>query len=144
MKWDPVKGRSLFSAEDVPKGHFMSLSDAANSWFIDIGEWKDLNEFANKYPSATMYRELINFVLAYGYESINLSLQGWIVSLSSTNTFINHSCKTGAEETIGAAGIFTNDVGNYLGFAPPLSRRAEMTGKYDVNANNCLNHLSFR
>ena len=127
VRWDPVKGRSLFAAEDIPKGHFVGSSDATNSLFVDTAEWKSLNEFADKYPSATMYRGLVDFILAYGYESNNLSRTGWVTSTSSTNTFVNHECD--GIENVGAADDFHMDVNQvYPGFLPPLQRRPEITG----------------
>ena len=129
VRWDPVKGRSLFAAEDIPEGHYVAMSDIVNSYFIDVLEWKALNEFADKYPSATMYRDLVNFILAYGYESDNLSMHGWATSIASTNTFINHVCAGEGEENVGPAdGIYEDKEGNYSGFIPPLQRRAEITG----------------
>ena len=122
-----MKGRSLFAAEDIPKGHFVGLSDAANSLFMDTAEWKSLNEFADKYPSAAMYRGLVDFILAYGYESNNLSRTGWVASTSSTNTFVNHDCDN--FENVGAADDFYIDVNQVEpGFLPPLQRRPEITG----------------
>ena len=129
VRWDPIKGRSLFAAEDIPKGHYVGMSDVADSIIIDVLQWKSLFEFVEKYPSATMYQELINFLLAYGYETDNLAMHGWAVSTSSTNTFINHACAEEGGENVGSANeIYAKRDGEYTGFIPPLQRRTEITG----------------
>ena len=86
-----------------------------------------MNEFEDKYPSTTMYRGLVDFILAYGYESDNLLKTGWVTSTSSTNTFINHECD--GNENVGVAIDIYVDINQEVpGFLPPLQRRPEITG----------------
>mmetsp|Transcript_21124 Transcript_21124/g.32242 ORF Transcript_21124/g.32242 Transcript_21124/m.32242 type:complete len:777 (+) Transcript_21124:1-2331(+) len=128
VRWDPDAGRCLYSKVDIPKGHYVATSDVVNSWFMDVTEWKALNKFANDFPSATMYRDLIDTMLAYGYESDNLSKAGWAMSTSSNNTFTNHACHDDEKNTGPALRVYHDENGNEPGFLPPLQRRPEITG----------------
>eukprot|EP00816_Leptocylindrus_hargravesii_P010224 CAMPEP_0196821874 /NCGR_PEP_ID=MMETSP1362-20130617/81315_1 /TAXON_ID=163516 /ORGANISM="Leptocylindrus danicus, Strain CCMP1856" /LENGTH=834 /DNA_ID=CAMNT_0042201249 /DNA_START=427 /DNA_END=2931 /DNA_ORIENTATION=- len=151
VRWNADAGRTLVAATDIPKGHFVASNDAVNALFMDSFTWKALITFANDYPSATMYRGLVDMILAYGFEFDNFSRVGWCVSTSSTNTFINHSCNEKEETVHPAYSIFSDIDGSYVGFLPPVMRRPEITGitsvaKRDIMAGEEIrvDYRSFR
>jgi hypothetical protein len=123
---DPVKGRSLYAAEDIPKGHFVLSSDAGLSLHLDAYQWEALNKFIDDFPHAVMYQQLRDFILAYGYQTEILGQSGWDVSIASNNTFTNHAC-TSDEVSVGwAVRAFLDENGLDPGFSPPLMRRAHL------------------
>jgi hypothetical protein len=126
VREDPVKGRSLYAAEDIPNGHFVLPSDASLSLHLDAYQWEALNKFIDDFPHAVMYQQLRDFILAYGYESDSFGQSGWDVSIASNNTFTNHAC-TSLEASVGHVSIaFVGESGMEPGFSPPLMRRAHL------------------
>mmetsp|Transcript_7420 Transcript_7420/g.5245 ORF Transcript_7420/g.5245 Transcript_7420/m.5245 type:complete len:195 (-) Transcript_7420:98-682(-) len=89
---DPIKGRSLHAAEDIPKGAFILGDDTHMSLDIDAHQWEGLNDFIEQFPDAKMYKDLRDFYIAYGFENEVQGLSGWSVSIASNNTFTNHAC----------------------------------------------------
>mmetsp|Transcript_32454 Transcript_32454/g.64339 ORF Transcript_32454/g.64339 Transcript_32454/m.64339 type:complete len:730 (+) Transcript_32454:87-2276(+) len=89
---DDIKGRTLKATEAIPAGKFINLQDPATSLYLDLSEWRLLNDFIEKYPDASMYAELRDYIDEYGYESFSSSRVGWVVSTASVSTFINHGC----------------------------------------------------
>jgi hypothetical protein len=123
---DPFKGRSLYSADDIPKGHFVLSSDASLSLHLDSYQWEALNKFIDDFPDAVMYQQLRDFILAYGYESDSFGQSGWDVSIASNNTFTNHACSSN-EANVGHVSIaYVDESGMEPGFSPPLMRRAHL------------------
>jgi len=140
VRFIPEQGRSLFSVESVPKGGYMAVQDSVQSLFMDQTDWMALNKFIEENPSAKMYKDLRDFIVAYGYETETTSRVGWAVSISSTNTFTNHACSS-EETNAGPANIYKNNNGEYTGFCPVSSRRPELVGILteafkDINAGD--------
>ena len=89
---DPVTGRSLHAAEDIPKGSFINADDTYNHLHIDAHQWEGLNKFVKDFPEAKLYKGLVDFFVTYGFQNEPAGLNGWSVSVASTNTFTNHGC----------------------------------------------------
>ena len=89
---DPVTGRSLHAAEDIPKGAFILGDDTHMHIHIDAIQWKGLNKFVKDFPDAKLYKGLRDFFLTYGFQNEPVGLSGWSVSVASNNTFTNHGC----------------------------------------------------
>jgi hypothetical protein len=123
-KVHPVKGRSLFSAEHIPKDHFVNFNDVIHSLHIDQTEWQALVAFIDEYPDAELYRQLRDFIVIYGFQTKAHSMTGWAVSVSSTNTFTNHAC-TDEDMTVTTGDYFVglSEDGLYNKFSPLASRR---------------------
>ncbi len=66
---DPIKGRSLHAAEDIPKGAFVLGDDTHMHLHIDSHQWEALNDFVKEFPDAKLYKELRDFFLIYGFEN---------------------------------------------------------------------------
>ncbi len=101
VRRDTIKGRSLHAAEDIPKGVFILADDTYMNLHIDAHQWEGLNNFVNDFPDASMYKDLRDFFLTYGFENEPIGLSGWSVSVASNNTFTNHGC-TDAERNVKA------------------------------------------
>merc|ERR1719232_1851134 len=86
VRQDPVKGKTLYVMEDVPKGHFI-LADST-TLNLDSFEWDILEDFISKYPGTTMVEELYKYVKAYGVDANIIGKTGWSVVLSP-QTFVN-------------------------------------------------------
>jgi len=154
VRKDPVKGRTLYAAEDIPKGHFINPQDASLSWRIEQDQWQALNKFVEDFPEADMYRQLLDFILAYGFEQQALGIDGWGVSIACANTFINHACTKSEENVSWHKPAYQNEDGNedeYLVFSPPFTRRAEILEQLvvtsrDIKAGDEIlqNYFAFR
>jgi hypothetical protein len=88
----PVKGRSAYATESMAVDDFVNIADTATQFSIDAADWEALNKFIERYPEATRYKELRDWIMAYGYEALSLGLTGWSASFSTSNTFVNHAC----------------------------------------------------
>lgn len=126
VRKDPIKGRSLFSLAAIPQGHFVLPDDAATALWIDPRRWELLNDFSQDFPDATMYRQLRDFVVAYGFESDHM---GWAVSLGSNATFINHACQNADQNVMYVDKVFeSEDDDQLVRFSPFMVRFGELVG----------------
>ncbi len=98
---DPIKGRSLRAAEDIPQGGFIQGEDTFMHLHINAHQWESLEYFVEEFPEAKMYRDLQNFFITYGFQNESRGESGWSVSIASTNTFTNHGC-TEKDQNAGA------------------------------------------
>jgi len=139
VRRDPIKGRSLFTLEDIPSGHFFLLEDAVWNLKLDAREWKALNKFIADFPDAKMYSDLRDFFLAYGYEIETIGSTGWGVSLATNQTFTNHACDA-KYATVSTIEDLTESVdkGVDVGFSPVITRRGEMVGTLSVSTRDLL------
>lgn len=152
VRKDPVKGRTVYATEDIPKDHFINPQDASLGWRLERDQWKALNKFVNDYPEADMYRQLREFLLAYGFEQQDLGIDGWGVSLACTNTFVNHACSSSEDNTSWLKPAFEHEYGkDGAAYSPPFVRRAEIFAQLtvasrDIKAGEEIlqNYYSFR
>lgn len=152
VRIDPKKGRSLFTREDIPKGHFVLPQDAALGIRVERDQWEALNEFVEMFPDADMFRQFRDFVVAYGFESEPLERSGWVVSIACNNSFTNHACTKEEETTMEVIDIHYSEDGiSDVFFSPPVSRRADLLGALvmtsrDVKAGEelAMDYNSFR
>jgi hypothetical protein len=126
VRRDPVKGRSLFASKDIPKGNFILPHDAGLALRIDAQRWEALNKFVEDFPDAHLYKQIRDFFIAYGYESEQLGLTGWAVSIACNNTFTNHACTEQEKGAYYLKESYLDEDGEYIGFSPPLYRKAEL------------------
>ena len=127
VKQLPNKGRSLVATKDIPKGTFINPHDAAMSWRLEQDLLDALVKFVDDYPEATMYRNVLDFLMAYGFTQQGIGIQGLAVSLACTNTFVNHACSQGEENVNGLMSAeVTEDPGDEATFSPPCARRPEI------------------
>lgn len=97
VKRDPVKGRGLYAAKSIKKGTWINADDTALQLSIDGFKWSALQDFIAEYPDATMYKDLSNWMIAYGFENENTGNSGWSASIGNINTFTNHACDKKSE-----------------------------------------------
>lgn len=57
----PVKGRTLFATQAIPKGHFVLSQDTALNLQIDAVRWYALERFVEDFPDAKQYGALRDF-----------------------------------------------------------------------------------
>lgn len=123
VRTNTIKGRSLHAAEDILSGEFILVDyDNVFSIHIDELEWRELLQFVDDFPTATMYRNLRDYINAYGFEMHSMGVTGWSVSLACNNTFTNHAC---GEDAINLrACSFDDDL--EVAFSPVVARRPRM------------------
>jgi len=107
VKRDDIKGRSLYAAEDIPKGSFILADDAHNHLYMDAHHWDALEKFIEDFPDAKLYKQLRDFFIIYGFQNESISMSGWSVSIATNNTFSNHACTD--EQELSGAFPFTRD-----------------------------------
>lgn len=154
VRKDKVKGRTVYATEDIPKGHFINPQDVALGWRIEQDQWQALNEFVEDYPEAEMYRQLRDFVIAYGFEQHTLGINGWGVSIACTSTFTNHACTKQEANVSWLKPAYESEDGKDdegLVFSPPFVRRAEVFAQLMVASKNIKagdeilqNYITFR
>jgi len=131
----PIKNRALHAVDKIKEGHFINADDDSTALHIDSIQWEKLSKFVNDIPTATMYKELKNFILAYGYETEILGFTGWNVALTSNQTFTNHAC-TKEEKTASAFDkAFETDEDGYdasVLFNPAIQRRPSLFASLTV------------
>jgi len=151
----PIKNRALYTTTKVKEGHFINANDDSTLLHIDSYQWENLNEFVKVIPSATMYKELKDFINAYGFETDILGLTGWSVSMTSNQTFTNHACTELDSTVTGLEKAFETDedskYNNYVAFNPAIQRRASLfavlsvaTRDLDIGAELMVDYTSFR
>jgi len=123
VKRHPVKGRSLFTSTDIPKGNFVLPNDSYLSVQLDHFQWEYLNEFVSSFPDASMFKDLRDFFEIYGFETYGIGAQGWSVSFTN-NTFTNHACTEQDATVVWLDSVHTDKGGEWLGFSPFVSRRS--------------------
>lgn len=124
IRHDEIKGRALYAIENITKDSFMMSSDSWLSIHLDVYQFKALQNFVEDFPDAEMYKNFLNYVIAYGYESEPLGGSGWSVSIASNNTFTNHACTE--EEGLVQGGYQEVDKdGKVILFSPIITRRVE-------------------
>lgn len=101
VKRDPVKGRGLYAAKNIKKGTWINADDTSLQLTIDSFHWSALQDFIAEYPDAKMYKELRDWMIAYGFENENTGNSGWSASIAHINTFTNHACDK-SSENVGA------------------------------------------
>jgi len=134
VKHVPVKGRSLYAGQYIPKGSFILSDDPGMSLHIDQLQWDVLNNFLDMFPDATMYKNFRDYVIAYGFLADNLGKTGWSVSIASNNTFTNHACSD-SEHNVGHLQFPSVDGGEEItdnGFSPLVTRRAELISQLAI------------
>lgn len=97
VKRDPVKGRGLYAAKNIKKGTWINADDTSLQLTIDSFHWSALQDFIAEYPDATMYKDLRDWMIAYGFENENTGNSGWSASIAHINTFTNHACDKSLE-----------------------------------------------
>lgn len=113
VRRDPEKGRGLYAVQDIREGTWINSDDTALQLAIDGTLWSALLEFIEKYPDATMYKGLRDWMIAYGFENESTGNTGWSASIANINTFTNHACdKLSANVGIVNFGYATFDLGN--------------------------------
>lgn len=127
---DQVKGRTVYATEDIPKGHFVNPKDAALSWRLEKDVFDALVQFVKDYPEAEMYKNLLDFLQAYGFTQQGIGIDGFGVSVASISTFINHACSKDDERITGLS--IVDDDGEEAAFSPPYARRAEVIEQVTV------------
>ena len=65
----PIKNRALYTVDKIEKGHFINADDDSTVIHVDTIQWYKLEKFIKDVPSATMYQELRDFIVAYGFET---------------------------------------------------------------------------
>lgn len=151
VRRDPIKGRALYAAEDIPAGHFVLADDAVMSLRLDQQQWDGLTKFVEDFPDALMYKQLRDFFVAYGFEAEVMGSTGWAVSIASNNTFTNHAC-TAEERNVGyIESAYEGEDSEDVSFSPVLARRAEIfsilsTALRDIHAGEEImcDYLTFR
>jgi SET domain-containing protein len=139
VKKIPVKGRTLFATENIPKGHFVQPNDAAVSMRIDRIQWEALNKFISDFPEADQFRELRDFYLAYGFESDVLGVGGWAVSIAGISSFMNHACLEEERNVDPNMYLQYGEDGNAeVQFSPPMNRRAELLGVLAIASRDIM------
>jgi len=134
---DPVKGRTLYTMENITEGHFI-IADYV-TFNMDSLEWDILEDFISDFPSASMHQELRNFVNAYGVETDFLGKTGWSVVLTP-QTFVNHGCLK-EENNLWFPSVFANE-GNdqatslLVKFSPPIQRRPHVFSVLTIASRN--------
>jgi hypothetical protein len=125
----PVKGRATYATESMAINDFVNFDDTALQFTIDAADWKALNKFIERYPEATRYRELRDWIVAYGYEALSLGMSGWSVSIASSNSFVNHACYDQEVKTGGCDFIFVNEDNEpVVVFSPVINRHPYIAG----------------
>ncbi len=122
---DPVKGRSLHAAEDIPKGSFINADDTHMHLHVDAHQWEALNQFIEDFPEAKLYKDLRNFFITYGFENEPIGLSGWSVSVASNNTFTNHGCSEDVRN-VKAFPVTNGDAVDFNFFNIVLTRRPQL------------------
>lgn len=133
VKKDAIKGRSVIATEEIPKGHFVNPQDTDLTWRIERHEWEALNKLVEDFPEADMYRALRDFIFAYGFEQQALGIDGWGVSIGTTNTFTNHACSKEEENVDWWKDAYVTEDGDLeMTFSPPFTRRFEALAQVEV------------
>lgn len=126
VRHDPVKGRTILATEEIPKHHFVNPIDAAKSWHLEQDLLDSLIEFVDEHPGAEMYRNVLDYLQAYGFTQKGLGIDGFGVSVASVSTFINHACSK-EEANIGCLeSAYVDGDGEEVAFSPPYLRRNEV------------------
>ena len=131
----PVKNRALYTVDKVKEGHFINADDDSTALHIDLIQWEELSKFVNDIPTATMYKELKDFFLAYGWETDILGFTGWNVALASNQTFTNHACTEEEKTASSFDKAFETDedgYGKFVSFNPALQRRPSLFSSLTV------------
>ena len=97
VKRDPVKGRGLYAAKNIKNGTWINADDTSLQLTIDDFHWSALQDFIAEYPDAKMYKDLRDWMIAYGFENENTGNSGWSASIAHINTFTNHACDKSSE-----------------------------------------------
>ena len=133
----PVKGRGVFATEDIPEGHFLLPHDIAMSLRLEREQLQALKQFVVDFPDAEMYHQLLDYLIAYGFEMEGLGFSGWGVSLACNNTFMNHAC---TKEDKNIQWLETADVteakDSDLVFSPVYVRRTEVMNQLSVTTRD--------
>jgi hypothetical protein len=123
VRTHPTKGRSVYATESMAVDDFINIADTAAQFAIDAADWKSLNLFIERFPEATRYKELRDWIVAYGYESLSLGVTGWSASFASNNAFNNHACSNKEVNTGGCVFIFVSeDSEAVVAFSPVINR----------------------
>lgn len=125
VRHDPVKGRTVYASEDIPQGHFVNSVDAALSWRLEKDLLDALVQFVKDFPDATMYRDVLDFLMAYGFTQKGIGIDGFGVSVASVSTFTNHACSK-EEASVHGLGAEDEEWWEGLTFSPPCARRPEV------------------
>lgn len=132
VRQDPVKGRTVYATEDIPKDHFVNPIDAAKSWRLERDLLDALIDFVDEYPEAEMYRNLLDYLQAYGFTQKGLGIDGFGVSVASVSTFINHACFKKEASIVGLRSAEVDGDGEEVAFSPPYARRPEVIEQLTV------------
>lgn len=125
----PVKGRSVYATEAMFRNDFVNLDYTASISHLDALDWKALNRFVEDYPEATRYREVRDWFVAYGFDSISIGITGRSTSVESINTFVNHGCSEREVNTGPCEFIFVNeDKEPMVAFSPVINRYPFLAG----------------
>jgi hypothetical protein len=123
----PVKGRAVYATESMAINEFVNFDDTASLFNIDPADWKALNKFIENYPEATKYKDLRDWIFAYGFETLVIGMTGWSVSIASVNTFVNHACSEEEVKTAACDFIFVNEDNEpSVAFSPIINRHPFM------------------
>jgi hypothetical protein len=122
-----MKGRSVYATESIAVDDFINIADTAAQFSIDAADWKSLNQFIERFPEATRYKELRDWIVAYGYEALSLGVTGWSVSFASTNTFVNHACSNVEANTGPCEFLFVSEDNEaVVAFSPVINRHPSL------------------
>lgn len=69
IKRDSFRGRALYAVNNIKEGMFINSDDTYLSLHMEKFQWDALNNFVEEYPDASMYKDLQNFYISYGYEN---------------------------------------------------------------------------
>uniref|UniRef100_A0A7S1VUD5 SET domain-containing protein n=1 Tax=Grammatophora oceanica TaxID=210454 RepID=A0A7S1VUD5_9STRA len=126
VRQHPVKGRSLHATKAISKGQYVIPNDAALSLRLDRQKWEALNKFIEDFPQATLYKDVRDFIVIYGFESEALGVTGWATSIACNNTFCNHACTDAEENVHYVTSALADSKGDWEYLAPPVMRRGEL------------------
>ena len=126
----------------------MSANDDSTLLSVDSCQWENLNKFVKVMPRAIMHKELIDFIIAYGFEMGMLCLTGWSAPLTSDQTFENHARAELESTTSALEKLFEIDEdskhNNHVMFNPPTQRRASFFAALRIGVELMFDFTYFR
>ena len=126
VRLDPVKGRSLYAAEDIPKGQFILPRDAAYTISLDETHYEYFEEFIHDVPSASMFKAMFYTIEGYGFENFGYGFSGYTVTTTPAS-FINHGCNEDELNAEPMVGLEIDEDGEQTPyFSPVLVRNNEL------------------
>ena len=70
MRLDPVKGRTIYATQDIPKGQIIFPRDSANAISFDDEHYTAFKQFVDDVPSASLFRSMYYTIDGYGYGNV--------------------------------------------------------------------------